>query len=191
MPITNDMKLYTDDDLGGLIGPIERAVKTDRTVTLAGVLAGLYDKGVLVQDLFAPPNPDHYVRRLIWRDPEDRFVAIAITWAPGQGSPLHDHGGLWGAEIVVDGAMSETIFELLDKDGSSRCRFRRGKHRECREGTVGVLVPPRDYHEFGNSRDAVAHTFHVYGGDLKTARTFTEGEDGWWTARPVELHYDA
>jgi hypothetical protein len=30
--------------------------------------------------------------------------------AYSKASPLHDHADLWGAEIVVDGAMHETTF---------------------------------------------------------------------------------
>jgi len=183
--------LVADDALDALIGPIARAVKSDRTATLAGVLAGLCEAGALRPELFAPANPDHYARRLIWRDPRGRFVAVAITWAPGQGSPLHDHAGLWGAEIVVDGVMNETMFELIERDAGHRYRFRRGTHRQCRKGAVGVLVPPREYHDFGNDGTEIAHSFHVYGGDLRSAHTFSECGDGWWTSRRVDLGYDA
>jgi predicted metal-dependent enzyme (double-stranded beta helix superfamily) len=179
------------ESMEALIGPIERAVKTRRSAALAGVLSGLRESGVLGPDLFAPANEQRYARRLVWRDPEGRFVAIAMTWARGQASSLHDHAGRWGAEIVVDGVMNETPFELLERNSEGRYRFRQGARRLCHAGAVGLLVPPREYHDFGNAGEDVAHTFHVYSGELLGAQTFTEGSDGWWTAQRLELSYDA
>jgi len=183
--------LDTDSALQEFLAPIARAVKDDRATALAGVLASLCDAGAVRPDFFAPPRAGHYTRKLIWHDPQDRFVVVGMTWAPGQGSPLHDHAGLWGAEIIVDGTMSETIFELVERDSAGRYRFREREHRESGRGTVGVLIPPLEYHDFGNCGSEVAHSLHVYGGELKASQAFSRAADGWWTARRVELHYDA
>jgi predicted metal-dependent enzyme (double-stranded beta helix superfamily) len=182
--------LATNATLADLIAPIARAVRDDRVTSLAGVLAQLSEQGAFLPELFLPPRSDHYSRKLIWHDPQDRFVIVGMTWAPGQGSPLHDHAGLWGAEIVVDGVMSETMFALADHGADGRYRFVRGVHRVSGRGTVGVLIPPLEYHDFGNAGTAVAHSLHVYGGDLKSAQSFAEDADGWWTARRVDLRYD-
>jgi hypothetical protein len=64
-------------------------------------------------------------------------------------------------------------------------------HRVSGRGTVGVLIPPLEYHDFGNGGDTVAHSLHVYGGDLKSAQAFADDGDGWWSARRVDLRYDA
>lgn len=182
------MPTATRDDL---IAPISRAVRDDRVTSLAAVLARLDEAGVFTPDLFLPPNPKRYARRLIHRDPGDRFVVVAMTWGPGQGSPLHDHAGFWGAEVVVSGTMSETSYELIERDGGDRYRFERGIHRLSSKGAVGVLIPPREYHDFRNAGDGVAHTLHVYGGDLASSQMFAEEGEGWWTSHRVELRYDA
>jgi 3-mercaptopropionate dioxygenase len=184
------MKTLGTDAPPELIAPIAQAVKDDRVTSLAGVLAQLCEQGVLGPELFLPARPDHYSRRLIFADPQDRFVVVGMTWAAGQGSPLHDHAGLWGAEIIVDGVMSETMFHLLDRDAGGRYRFERGMHRVSGRGTVGVLIPPLEYHDFGNAGTTVAHSLHVYGGELKSAQCFAEDADGWWNARRVDLRYD-
>lgn len=183
--------LGTDAATESLIAPIARAVRDDRVTSLAGVLSRLSEQDAFTPELFLPPRPDHYGRKLIWRDPDRQFVVVAMTWAPGQGSPLHDHAGLWGAEIVVDGTMNETMFALTGRGEDGRYRFERGAHRISGRGTVGVLIPPLEYHDFGNGGSAVAHTVHVYGGDLTTSQAFTDDGDGWWTARRVDLRYDA
>lgn len=182
--------LGTNTDLDDLIAPIARAVRDDRVTALAGVLTQLCERDAFAPELFLPACPDHYSRKLIWHDPQDRFVVVGMTWAPGQGSPLHDHAGLWGVEIVVDGVMNETLFRLVERDADGRYRFERGMHRVSGRGTVGVLIPPLEYHDFGNAGESAAHSLHVYGGDLKSAQSFAEDADGWWSARRVDLRYD-
>ena len=52
----------------------------------------------------AAQSPDlgvPYARRLIHRDP--RFTIVAMVWAPGQATPIHDHSGVWCVEGVYNG----------------------------------------------------------------------------------------
>jgi 3-mercaptopropionate dioxygenase len=175
-----------------LIAPIERAVKDDRVTGLARVLAQLDISGAFSDpDLFAPPSAEHYQRRLVWRDPNDRFVVVAMTWAPGQGSPLHDHGGLWGAEIVVSGSMHAMTYGLIDKDAAGLYRFACEEDGCAPRHSVGVLTPPLEYHTFCNTGSTTAQTIHVYGGTFEFCNMFVPvGEDRWRSER-VDLRYDA
>ena len=62
-----------------------------------------------------------YARRLLHRDPEGRYSAIVMTWGPGQGTAVHDHGGLWCVEGVVDGEIAVTQYLVQqDTDGYYR-----------------------------------------------------------------------
>jgi len=36
-------------------------------------------------------DPNGYMRHLLYIDPDDAFVITAITWLPGQVSPMHAH----------------------------------------------------------------------------------------------------
>jgi 3-mercaptopropionate dioxygenase len=193
MPIPSKVTtgIPTAATIDALIAPIARAVKDDRVTSLAGVLTRMDEAGAIPPELFLPANPARYARNLVFRDPKARFVVVAMTWGPGQGSPLHDHAGLWGAEIVTRGTMSETLFELVNRDAAGRYQFARGAHRLCEKGAIGVLIPPLEYHDYGNAGETVAHTLHVYGGDLTSSQAFAQDDDGWWRARRVELHYDA
>ncbi|HTW85690.1 MAG TPA: cysteine dioxygenase family protein [Candidatus Sulfotelmatobacter sp.] len=178
-------------DLADVIGPIERAVVADRVTGLARVLAQLEAAGAFAADLFPAASADHYQRRLIHRDPHDRFVVVGMTWEPGQASALHDHAGLWGAEIVVRGTMEETAFRLLDRDVEGRYKFRcQGEHL-APPSCVGILIPPLEYHSFRNVGTKTAHTVHVYGGAFEFCRAFSVDDAGWWRAARVDLSYDA
>jgi mannose-6-phosphate isomerase-like protein (cupin superfamily) len=45
---------------------------------------------------------------------DDRHEAWLLTWLPGQGTDLHDHGGSSGAFFVVSGALTEEVIVPAD-----------------------------------------------------------------------------
>ncbi|HVA28650.1 MAG TPA: cysteine dioxygenase family protein [Candidatus Baltobacteraceae bacterium] len=138
---------------------------------------------------FPKPCADHYARRLLWQDPASGIMIIGFTWSAGQATPLHDHAGFWGAEVVVSGAMEETVYELKER-GDGRYRFRRGATRTAGRGAIGVIEPPKEYHIFGNPGSDVARKLHVYGGDLVRCQFFNPDAGEWWLAQTVDLVYD-
>jgi predicted metal-dependent enzyme (double-stranded beta helix superfamily) len=185
-------RMESQGQLDRLIAPIERAIQDDRVTGLARLMVELEADGVFAaSDLFSEANPEHYCRRLIWRDPDDRFVIVGMTWTPGQASPLHDHAGLWGVEIVVDGTMHETAFRLVEQNADGRYRFRRESDGLASPSSVGILLPPLEYHEVRNVGPTTAHTVHVYGGALDHCRRFMADDDGWWRSERISLVYDA
>ncbi|MGD0051993.1 MAG: cysteine dioxygenase family protein [Vulcanimicrobiaceae bacterium] len=178
--------------LDALIAPIERAVNGDRVTGLARVMSQLEAAGSFEDPgLYAAPRADRYARRLIWRDPHDRFVVVGMTWQPGQASPLHDHAGLWGVEIVVRGMMEEQAFRLVERDEQGRYRFHRESEGLVSRSSVGIMLPPLEYHAYRNAGPYIAHTVHVYGGPLDYCRAFVADDDGWWHSERVTLAYDA
>jgi len=54
-------------------------------------------------------DPTGYMRHLIYVDPHGDFVMTAITWLPGQVSPLHGHQ-VWCAFGVAEGELTEEQF---------------------------------------------------------------------------------
>jgi len=179
-------------DIAPWIAQIRSAIRDDRAAALSQALARSRAAGDFDTPGFFPEErSDRYARRLIWREPDASFVIVAMTWMPGQYSPLHDHDGLWGAEIVVAGAMCETSFRLADVAEGTRYRFVAESERVSEAGALGVVIPPLEYHDFGNQGSRTAHTVHVYAGDLTNCHAFDATGDGWWNARNVTLGYDA
>src|SRR3546814_12513459 len=79
-----------------------------------------------------------------------------MTWAPGQGTPIHDHCGLWCVEGFWDGELEITQYELLERDGE-RFRFRAAGGMHAGPGSAGSLIPPHEYHTITNaSGDKIA-----------------------------------
>lgn len=160
----------------------------------AHVKAGLEDllgRGVLqLPERFRQTRADSYARRLLHADPAGRYTVVVMTWGPGQATPVHDHGGLWCVEGVVEGEMVVTQFDVRDlADGTyevAQC----GATLRAGTGTAGRLIPPIDYHVLGNGRDQGASvTLHVYGGSLDSCRIFLPRPDGRYEPQFRALSY--
>jgi len=54
-------------------------------------------------------DPNGYMRHLLYVDPGGDFVMTAITWLPGQVSPVHGHH-VWCAYGIAEGELTEELF---------------------------------------------------------------------------------
>jgi predicted metal-dependent enzyme (double-stranded beta helix superfamily) len=54
-------------------------------------------------------DPSRYMRHVLYVDPGDAFVITAITWLPGQTSPVHGHH-VWCTYGVAEGELTEEQF---------------------------------------------------------------------------------
>ena len=153
------------------------------TSALRNTLCGLIrDPGIRLPDCVYQPIDDHYARREIYRSAAHGYSVVAMTWGPGQGTPVHDHCGLWCVEGVWDGELEITQYALLDTDGD-RCRFRAAGGMQAGPGSAGSLIPPHEYHTIGNtSDDKVAVSVHVYEAPIDHCCKF-EHQDGEWYRR--------
>ncbi len=55
------------------------------------------------------PVSDHYARRPLYHSREHGYSVIAMSWGPGQGTPLHDHDAMWCVEGVWSGELEITV----------------------------------------------------------------------------------
>lgn len=137
---------------------------------------------------FREPRADTYARRLLHRDPAGRYTAIVMTWGPGQGTPVHDHGGLWCVEGVIDGEIAVTHYDVEAAGGT--LRVEKGDTILAGTGTAGRLIPPTDYHVLSNALvDRSSMTLHVYGGELAQCRIFLPESDGGWGEHVRTLNF--
>lgn len=90
-----------------------------------------------------------------------------LSWLPGQGTPLHDHGRSAGAFAVVRGALTERVV--------TPGRRRRGPVRQATaELTDGRLrsFGPHYVHQVTNTADEPAISVHVYRPGLRWMNTY-------------------
>ena len=163
--------------LSELVTRLDRSVEagSPKAIT-AAVKADLEDllgnRKLTLPESYTTPRPDCYARRLLHRDPHGRYSAIVMTWGPGQGTAVHDHGGLWCVEGVVDGEIAVTQYDVQPApDGFYRVTPIGSLLAGT--GSAGCLIPPTDHHVLANARPAQASvTLHVYGGDLDDCKVF-------------------
>ncbi|HEX7031036.1 MAG TPA: cysteine dioxygenase family protein [Gammaproteobacteria bacterium] len=137
------------------------------------------------------PAADHYARRLLYRSEEHGYSMVAMTWGPGQGTPLHDHAGLWCVEAVCLGTIRVEQYELAERAGE-RFRFTHEDGIRASVGTAGCLIPPHEYHTIRNvSDDDCAVTLHIYGGDMECCNAFEPEGSGWFRKVKKNLVFDA
>jgi 3-mercaptopropionate dioxygenase len=160
------------------------------TARVKADLEDLLGRSVLVlPDRFRQTRSDCYARRLLYQDPEQRYTAVVMTWGPGQGTPVHDHGGLWCVEGVVEGEMAVTQYDVQPEEDGFRVRAI-GAPITAGVGSAGRLIPPTDYHVLANARrDATSLTLHVYGGNLDGCRIFVPRDDGRYEQSIRALSY--
>jgi 3-mercaptopropionate dioxygenase len=163
--------------LADLIARLDRSVEAGTTEAITAAVKAdletlLGDRALALPPEFMAPRPDAYARRLLHRDPGGRYSAIVMTWGPGQGTAVHDHGGLWCVEGVVDGEIAVTQY-LVQQDPDGYYRVRPIGSLLAGTGSAGCLIPPTDHHVLANARPTRASvTLHIYGGDLDDCKVF-------------------
>ncbi len=124
-----------------------------------------------------------YARRLLYHSPDLGYTVLVMVWGPGQGTSLHDHSGMWCVEVVVEGRLGVSQFEMMEHDGE-RYRFEPRASVEAGVGSAGCLIPPYEYHTIKNVLDDGASiSLHVYGGEM------VECGDGWYQYSRRQLTY--
>ena len=134
---------------------------------------------------------DHYARRELYLSEEHGYSVVAMTWGPGQGTPIHDHCGMWCVEGVWHGSLEITPYELTEqKDGNYHFEPRGTMY--VGPGSAGSLIPPHEYHTIRNpSKDGIAVTLHVYRGAMTQCSVFRPIDERWYSRDQRQLSLDA
>jgi predicted metal-dependent enzyme (double-stranded beta helix superfamily) len=150
-----------------LIDAIDAAVAEDSTRAVTDSLRNslcklIRGKEVKLPECVFETAEGRYARRELYRSEDHGYCVVAMTWGPGQGTPIHDHCGMWCVEGVWSGALEVVQYErLADEDG--HYRFQPVGSIQAGPGSAGSLIPPHEYHTIRNpSDDAVAVSLHIY-----------------------------
>ena len=123
-------------------------------------------------------------RRISLREPlyADDYSVLLIAWPPGHVTPIHDHDGLWGVELVLDGILQVESFTM------EVTPFLQLSPRNVTPLGVGdhAAFSEQDYaHRCRNlSAQQAALSLHVYGGALKRYRSYDQDARGRWDSAP-------
>lgn len=167
-----------------LIQAIDSAVNKDSTPAITDSLRNSLCKLIQSQEIKLPAcvfetAENRYARRELYHSDEYGYCVVAMTWAPGQGTPIHDHCGMWCVEGVWSGALEVVQYEQLPaaagQDGLYR--FQPVGSIQAGPGSAGSLIPPHEYHTIRNpSDDTVAVSLHIYSGNMTHCAVFQPAE---------------
>jgi predicted metal-dependent enzyme (double-stranded beta helix superfamily) len=179
-------------DTSELIAAIDAAVSLGEPRAITTQLSRSLERVVREGRVQLPPavyevDEARYARRLLHLSERYGYSVIAMTWAPGQGTLIHDHAGLWCVESVWSGCLEVTPYDLVETLGDT-ASFRAQRPIRAHLGTTGTLIPPFEYHTIRNAEnDTVAVSVHVYGGMMNQCTVFEPVEANWYMRKPCLL----
>ena len=178
-----------------LVDAVDRAVLAGDEQAIADALRStlcrlIRDRDVELPECVFQPVEGHYARRELYTSDSHGYNVVAMTWGPGQGTPIHDHSGMWCVEGVWEGQLEVCQFELLDRE-DERFRFRAVGAMQAGPGSAGSLIPPHEYHTIRNpSDDAVAVSLHIYKGRMTCCSVFRPLGEQWYERDRRQLCLD-
>jgi 3-mercaptopropionate dioxygenase len=143
---------------------------------------------ISLPDRLRAVQPDHYARRLVYDDPTTGVSVLAMVWAPGQSTPLHDHSGLWVVEAVLAGEIESVPFELIGEQNGKHFFDARPAERLA-AGSTSYLIPPFEHHITRNVSRQVAITLNIYGGEMPACNVFLPTGTGPYMRQRRALSY--
>ncbi len=137
------------------------------------------------------PSDSGYARHPLHRDPEGRFVLAAMVWKPGQGTPIHDHDGAWGALGMARGGLEVVNYFADAEVAEGEVALRSDPPHAPTAGGPNAVCGCADIHSVRNRRGDLAVSIHVYPRDLEACHFFepVAGKENRFRARRVALSY--
>ena len=144
---------------------------------------------ILLDSKYLEPEPGSYARRLFHRDTEGRYSIAIMVWGQGQGTPIHDHAGLWCVECVYSGRIKVDSYSIHGLPEDDIVNFKKMTSVDAGCGSAGSLIPPFDYHTIANAQPTPSVTVHVYGGDMEWCNIYQKREEGQYEKLRRELSF--
>lgn len=171
--------------LGGDLAPAEVGTLRDQLTELVWS-----DGCPRAESFFGASQPQRYRRQLIAAAPDGGYTMLLIAWPPGYVTPLHDHAGLWGIELVLDGALQ--VDEFFSDGDAQAPTLQPQRSLLLGSGDSAVFLDPAYVHRCRNlSLQQPALSLHVYGGVLDRYQSYVGVTEGQYRASPQRAVLDA
>lgn len=109
---------------------------------------------------------DHYARNEVARSAW--YELVCVCWRPGQGTPIHDHRASSCAFLIIEGAATETRFDLDDAGCLGR------EHPPARRAPGYICASwDADVHEVVNDTPDDLITLHIYSPALTQVQIYS------------------
>jgi predicted metal-dependent enzyme (double-stranded beta helix superfamily) len=162
----------TSEDLGRVLGDAEFVAALQRAVReFPAYRARL------------PLIPYAYTRTRLISAPH--YEVVAMQWAPGSVSPVHDHGTSRCWVLMVEGELAVDNYER--DDDASYLTLRPAGSLRIRAGDLDHRLGPRELHRVTNPGDVSAFSLQLYAGPIET---YSVVDENTRTARTVTATCD-
>lgn len=139
------------------LAPLARAAEEMPGTDLAPVLQRALTEKSWLRPEHRVGDPSGYMRHVLYVDPDGAFVITAITWLPGQVSPVHGHN-VWCAYGIAEGELTEELFR--ESHGKpSPLRTKQLRAGELAEHDLDGKV----IHRVSNRSRGTIVSLHLYG----------------------------
>ena len=157
------------DDLRAALHPAPSCCKS-ACERAAEILKHYSKNDICLPERLRQTNHPCYARHLVHKESDDGFCVVAMVWSPGQGTPVHDHGGVWCVESCVEGQLAITSYRILD---------------------ASDLIPPFEHHKIHNPFRTTAITLHVYGQELRNCTRYLKNQEDTFRVEKSTLCYSS
>ena len=122
---------------------------------------------------FAFFDDECYTRNLVHR--EEQFELLLLCWGAGQKSPIHNHEGQRCWMAVLEGEISETLFQFPDvgtSTSSAGAPMQKGNSRVCPQSQVAFITDEIALHEIAAAGGKPAVSLHLYSRPFATCQVY-------------------
>ena len=134
-----------------------------------------------------PFSEQSYTRTLLLKRPD--FELVAMLWAPGSVSELHDHGDARCWVAVVEGAVDVENFARRDAGGNgSHAQLAFTESMRVGTGDVDHRLNQRELHRVSNTAERSAYSLQIYSPMLTEYHVF-DAQTGLCTT--ALAHYES
>jgi cysteine dioxygenase len=136
-----------------------------------------------------PVIPLAYTRTRLMETPH--FEIVAMHWAAGSVSPIHDHGDSRCWVLMLEGALDVENFERDDDASTNRCAMHSTGSMVLRADDIDFRYGPRELHRVLNTGAHSAYSLQLYAAPISTYNVFEEHTlAGRVVAATCDLHLD-
>lgn len=107
-----------------------------------------------------PHVPFGYTRTLLQKT--EGFELVAMQWAAGSMSPIHDHGSSRCWVVVLEGSLDIESFDRLDDGSTELARLSAAQLQTLDAGGLDHRLSWRELHRVRNAGDVSAYSLQVY-----------------------------
>ncbi len=128
---------------------------------------------------------DRYTRNLVQK--EEQFELLLLCWGAAHRSPIHNHEGQRCWMAVLEGQISETLFEAPRDDHALGEPLVQGTSRNFRPSQVAFITDEVALHEISAAGGAPAVSLHLYSRPFSTCQVY-DRETGRIAVRQLGYH---